>query len=330
VLTVRQEIDTERWKRRASRRGDQHVMRPARLREGRWETATGSCTLSRRRKRAAYRLPGSMRGSALYPERPLFCWARTTRRGGNPLLPDELGAGEAVAAVFRKSRLPAGVTVTALAASGETASYETILAYEGPVWSEAQVSTRITGIPAACYSDDRVHPIIRIRTTAADGLPYELSATSSAQTARAPTVWSGCDRQGMGARLSVRNQRDDARLAGRCPPRVEINRGAARFCASLCLSPTRCPANALCGDDFIVLSPRKRRAGDRSKRRPLSGTNAWAARGVIMGTRPPNANAERRAGNRKLETKTLCRVWMCMPLSKARVLRIPCCCRLPR
>jgi len=181
VRTVcRQEIDTGiAWKRSGEPGAATNMvmLTGGDLREGRWETLDRIVhPFATAESGAAYRFAGV--DEVFVPfilKDGSSCWGTNhTARWQSAACQDELGAGEAVSAVFRKSRLPAGVTVTALAASGETASYETILAYEGPVWSEAQVSTRITGIPAACYSDDRVHPIIRIRTTAADGLPYEL------------------------------------------------------------------------------------------------------------------------------------------------------------
>ncbi|MDD3546321.1 MAG: hypothetical protein PHG96_13325, partial [Kiritimatiellae bacterium] len=85
-----------------------------------------------------------------------------------------LGTGEEVAAVMRASQLPAAVKLTAVAGSGETESYEVDLAYDGPVWKVWEVTTRMAGVPAVCYGDDRVNPIIRVRTSADDGLSYEL------------------------------------------------------------------------------------------------------------------------------------------------------------
>ncbi len=85
-----------------------------------------------------------------------------------------LGGGETLSVTLRKSQLPSSLWLQVRAASGEEAEYEMPLAYDGPVWDEYEVSTRVTDVPAVCYADDRVHPIIRIRTSAPDQLSYEL------------------------------------------------------------------------------------------------------------------------------------------------------------
>jgi len=73
--------------------------------------------------------------------------------------------------------LPAKVVLTATAAeSGESAEFSAAAAYDGPVWSEYEISSRMTGLQAACYGDDKVHPIIRVKTSAADGLKYTLNS----------------------------------------------------------------------------------------------------------------------------------------------------------
>ncbi len=101
------------------------------------------------------------------------CWG--TNHVARWTLGDTLvGTGPSLALTVRTSALPARLGVDAEAASGEKARYETGLNYDGPVWAEYDVSSRLTGVPAGCYEDDRVHPIIRIRTSAADGLQYEL------------------------------------------------------------------------------------------------------------------------------------------------------------
>jgi len=86
----------------------------------------------------------------------------------------KVGEGESWAATLRASALPSHVGVRVRAATGEEAVYEAPLVYDGLVWAEHEISSRVTGLPAACYADDRVQPIIRIRTSAEDGLAYEL------------------------------------------------------------------------------------------------------------------------------------------------------------
>ena len=195
----------------------------------------------------------------------------------------ELGSGGTLATVFRKSQLPAGVTVTAAAASGETAGYETVLTYDGPVWSEAEVSTRITGIPAACYVDDRVHPIIRVRTTAADGLPYDLVCdfefTDGSRTNRTDQLVT--DRGWARVHLSEMEAGTLARLSWSLRHHgVEVNRGAARFLREpfTCLPDTVSGETLKCGDEFVVLVASKASRGDPVEPTDvLSGTN-----GVVL------------------------------------------------
>ncbi len=290
VRTVcRQEIDTGMAWKRSGEPGaatNMVMLTGGDLREGRWETLdriVHPCATAE--SGAAYRFAGV--DEVFVPfilKDGSSCWGTNhTARWQSAACQDDLGAGEAVSAVFRKSRLPAGVTVTALAASGETASYETILAYEGPVWSEAQVSTRITGIPAACYSDDRVHPIIRIRTTAADGLPYELvcdiERADGSRTNRVERLVT--DKGWARVYLDETEAGSLARLAWSLRHHgVEINRGAARFLREpfACLPDAVSGETLKCGDDFVVLVASKASRGDPVEvPAALSGTN-----GVVL------------------------------------------------
>ncbi|HQL50559.1 MAG TPA: hypothetical protein PLR91_05120 [Kiritimatiellia bacterium] len=290
VRTVcRQEIDTGMAWKRSGEPGaatNMVMLTGGDLREGRWETLDRIVhPFATAESGAAYRFAGV--DEVFVPfilKDGSSCWGTNhTARWQSAACQDELGAGEAVSAVFRKSRLPAGVTVTALAASGETASYETILAYEGPVWSEAQVSTRITGIPAACYSDDRVHPIIRIRTTAADGLPYELvcdiERADGSRTNRVERLLT--DKGWARVYLDETEAGSLARLAWSLRHHgVEINRGAARFLREpfACLPDAVSGETLKCGDDFVVLVASKASRGDPVEvPAALSGTN-----GVVL------------------------------------------------
>lgn len=329
VRTVcRQEIDTGiAWKRSGEPGAATNMvmLTGGDLREGRWETRDRIVhPFATAESGAAYRFAGVDEVFVPFTLKDgSSCWGTNhTARWKSAACQDELGAGEAVAAVFRKSRLPAGVTVTAEAASGETASYETVLAYEGPVWSEAQVSTRITGIPAACYADDRVHPIIRIRTTAADGLPYELvcdiERADGTRTNRVERLVT--DKGWARVYLDETEAGTLARLAWSLRHHgVEINRGAARFLREpyACLPDAVSGETLKCGDDFIVLIASKASRGDPVEAPvALSGTNGVVLLdGFIYGGTP---NAERRTlnvepgtGNLKPETlkpETFCRV----------------------
>ncbi|MDX9792974.1 MAG: hypothetical protein RBU24_05685 [Kiritimatiellia bacterium] len=329
VRTVcRQEIDTGMAWKRSGEPGaatNMVMLTGGDLREGRWETLDRIVhPFATAESGAAYRFSGVDEVFVPFTLKDgSSCWGTNhTARWQSAACQDELGAGESVSAVFRKSRLPAGVTVTAAAASGETASYETVLAYEGPVWSEAQVSTRITGIPAACYTDDRVHPIIRIRTTAADGLPYELVCDiERADGTRTNRVERLVTEKGW-ARVYLDETEAGtlARLAWSLRHHgVEINRGAARFLREpfACLPDAVSGETLKCGDDFVVLVASKASRGDPVEApAALSGTNGVVLLdGFIYGGTP---NAERRTlnvepgtGNLKPETlkpETFCRV----------------------
>jgi hypothetical protein len=180
VRTVcRQEIDTGLAWKRAGEPGvatNVAMITGGDLRAGRWE----------RRDRRIHAFATAESGSAyrFVGVKDIFvpftfndasvCWGTnhvTKWQVGNRVI----GEGEKVLDTLRTSALPAQLSVQAKAATGEEAVYETQLTYDGPVWSEYEVSSRITGVPAVCYADDRVHPIIRVRTSAVDGLVYELA-----------------------------------------------------------------------------------------------------------------------------------------------------------
>jgi len=73
--------------------------------------------------------------------------------------------------------LPAQVALTIISDNGgERAEHTAAIDYQGPVWSEYELSSRMTGVQAACYGDDKIHPIIRVKTSARDGLEYTLNS----------------------------------------------------------------------------------------------------------------------------------------------------------
>jgi hypothetical protein len=197
VRTVcREQIDTGVAWKRAGEQGvakDVVMVTGGDLRVGRWEwlgrrlqpfaTAAGG---------AAYRFSGVADVFV-----PFVCLDESACWGTNHVsrwkIGDQLvGTGSKVDLIQCSSALPAPLTLCAEAASGEQARFETRLSYDGPVWAEYDVSTRVTGVPAVCYTDDRVHPIIRIRTSAEDGLAYELESdilwVSGEHTKRTDTV----------------------------------------------------------------------------------------------------------------------------------------------
>jgi len=289
VRTVcRQEIDTGLAWKRADEPGaatNMVMLTGGDLREGRWETLDRIIhPFATAESGAAYRFSGVDEVFVPFTLKDASsCWGTNHVAHWRVRTGQELGSGGTLATVFRKSQLPAGVTVTAAAASGETAGYETVLTYDGPVWSEAEVSTRITGIPAACYADDRVHPIIRIRTTAADGLPYDLVCdfefTDGSRTNRTDRLvtdkgWARVHlnemEAGTLARLSWSLRHHD----------VEVNHGAARFLREpfTCLPDAVSGETLKCGDEFVVLVASKASRGDPVESTVvLPGTN-----GVVL------------------------------------------------
>ena len=88
-----------------------------------------------------------------------------------------LGTGKSIEKCLPAISLPAkaGLTLTAIE-SGECAEYSAVIDYKGPVWHEYEISSRISSLQAACYSDDKVHPIVRVKTTADDRLEYTLNS----------------------------------------------------------------------------------------------------------------------------------------------------------
>ncbi len=181
VRTVcREEIDTGlAWKRsgEAGVAKDVVMITGGDLRSGRWEVQERRVhPYATAVSGAAYRFAGV--GEVFVPyvcKDETSCWG--TNHTARWLVGNRtVGEGAAANVTLRSSVLPARLALNARAATGEEGQYETLLAYDGPVWSEYEISTRITGVPAVCYGDDRVHPIIRVRTTAADGLVYNLES----------------------------------------------------------------------------------------------------------------------------------------------------------
>ncbi len=90
----------------------------------------------------------------------------------------DAGGGSDLAVTVASVNLPAQVTLTLTASeSGESDQYSEIFDYSGPVWREFAVTSRMSGMPAACYADDKVHPIIRVKSSAGDDFDYQLDST---------------------------------------------------------------------------------------------------------------------------------------------------------
>lgn len=179
IRTVcRQEIDTGlAWKRvnEAGVATDVVMVTGGDMRDGRWEWIDRRVhPFATAESGAAYRFRGldevfvpfvARDGSACWGTNHVARWRLDGRAAGE---------GSTFETTLRASALPLRLGVTAQALTGEEESFEVALAYDGPVWSEVDVTTRVTGVPAVCYGDDRVRPVIRVRTSASDRLSYEL------------------------------------------------------------------------------------------------------------------------------------------------------------
>ena len=89
------------------------------------------------------------------------------------------GNGLTNTVTLRTTALPAELklSVKAEGEEGVAAEHTAQLTFDGPIWEEYDVTSRITGLPAVCYPDDSVKPIIRVRTTAPDGMEFALEGT---------------------------------------------------------------------------------------------------------------------------------------------------------
>jgi hypothetical protein len=193
IMTVcRQKIDTGlAWKRVGEPGTATNVtmVTGGDLRVGRWERRDRTLhPFATVESGAAYRFAGMedmfvpftlKDGSACWGTNHTARWEVVSRGQGSGSRGQgagvrKLGEGETVTAVILASQLPASAKLTAAASSGETEVYGVDIEYDGPVWNVWDVTTRMAGVPAVCYEDDRVNPIIRMRTSANDGMPYEL------------------------------------------------------------------------------------------------------------------------------------------------------------
>lgn len=297
VRTVcRQEIDTGLAWKRAGESGiatNVVMVTGGELRAGRWEWRERRLhPFATAESGAAYRFVGVDDVFVPFTLRDgTSCWG-TNHVVRWQLGQDVIGEAETVQTTVRTSSLPRTVTVQARAASGEEASYDLPLAYDGPVWSEAEVSSRITGVPAVCYADDRIHPIIRVRTTADDGLRYELVSEfewlSGERTNRVDTLVTD---KGW-ARVYLTEMEVDglARLTWslrHCG--VELSKGTTRFLREpYDVLPDAVSGETLkAGDAFVVLVAPKASRGDPQAAAVSAGTNGvLLLDGFLYGAEP--------------------------------------------
>lgn len=268
---VRQEIDTGLAWKRVGEKGvaaDVAMITGGDLREGRWEwrdRRLQPCAVATGGK--AYRFVGTDDVFVPFELRDASaCWGTNHvarwQVGGR-----DAGEGPQAGVTLRASALPAPLALKVRAATGDEAQFDSALSYAGPVWAQYEVSSRVTGLPAACYADDRVQPIVRIRTTAADGLDYEFVAETRAASGRPDRRVETVRTDKGWARIylgefeagSVSNVTWSLRHAG-----AEISRGRVEFQRE----PFRTLPSALsgetlkAGDAFVVL------VADKASREP--------------------------------------------------------------
>ncbi len=284
VRTVcRQEIDTGLAWKRAGESGmatNVVMLTGGDLRNGRWER--------RDRRINAFATAESGRAYRFVGVKEVFvpftlkdesvCWG-TNHVARWQLGKRVLGEGEKLSETLLASAMPAQLSLLAKAGSGEEATFDTPLTYDGPVWSEYEVTSRVTGVPAVCYADDRVHPIIRVRTSAEDGLVYELASeiqwATGKSSNRADRIvsdkgWSRVYLTEMEAG-SVSRVTWSLRHCG-----VELSKGAARFMHEpFGQLPDAVSGETLkAGDEYVVLVASKASRGEPAAARAVKGTNA--------------------------------------------------------
>ncbi len=283
VRTVcRQEIDTGLAWKRAGEPGvatNMMMLTGGDMYDGRWERSDRRLhPFATAESGAAYRfrgvdevfVPYTLKdGSSCWGTNHLARW----QVGGRGI-----GEGESVSVTLRASSLPSQVKLLAMAATGEEGTFEKLLTYDGPVWSEVEVTSRMTGVPAVCYADDRVHPIIRVRTSAADGLAYELVSeiqrASGEHTNRVDALVT--DRGWARVYLEEMEAGGLVRLSWSLRHNgVEISKGATRFMREPydVLPDTVSGETLKAGGEFVVLLASKASRGDPVTPPPAMGTN---------------------------------------------------------
>ncbi len=101
-------------------------------------------------------------------------WGVLSGRAG-----DEAGSRSDGLVVIPRSRLPMTAELKVTAEGGESDFYRLEVKAGQAVWAEYALSARVTSLPAVCYGEDKVRPIIRVRSTAPDELRYDLKVTLS-------------------------------------------------------------------------------------------------------------------------------------------------------
>ena len=180
ILTVcRQEIDTGvAWKHPGASElaSEVTLVTGGDLKTGRWERKDRRVhPFAETSFGRSYRFAGQEGCFVPYAlENEGHCWGTnavcTWKIAG---LPDTL-KGDKVSVTLLTSRMPIRVESILTAATGETLAYPFDITYDGPVCTEEYVTTRVAGLPSICMEDERIRPMIRMRTSAKDGLTYEV------------------------------------------------------------------------------------------------------------------------------------------------------------
>ncbi len=193
------------------------------------------------------------------------------------------GASNVLATTVASVNLPAKAALTAIARkSGVSETYFEQLDYNGPVWSEYAISSRMSGITAACYGEDKIHPIVRVKTSAVDGLLYTLDSEIELVSGR-KIVNSGeiQTHQGWGRRylceLTAGNVKCISWSLKHCG--CELTSGKVLFQSD----PFEVVPDAVSGelfkkgDDFVVLVVSK-----RSAEREVTNSSVGDGKGVLF------------------------------------------------
>ena len=289
IRTVcRQEIDTGLAWKRAGETGiatNVVMVTGGDLCDGRWEWRNRALhPYATAQIGRSYRFRGTDEVFVPYTLRDTTaCWGTNyVVRWQAGTMPEQEGAAAGtLPVILRKSALPAPLTLRAVSACGEKAEYTTVLQDDGRVWAEYGVTTRITDVPAVCYDDDRVRPIIRIRSSALDGMAYELvSEIERLGGEREETTYTLVTERGW-ARVYLTTFRvgEVARViwslrhAG-----VEIGRGCLRFLREpVAVLPDVVSGGLLkVGPDFVVLVASRTARDTEPLSVPQIGTNGVA------------------------------------------------------
>ncbi|MDA3923430.1 MAG: hypothetical protein PF904_01865 [Kiritimatiellae bacterium] len=177
----RQKIDTGvAWKREGEEgvAADVKMITGVNMSEGRMESSDRNvqpfCTVT---SGEAYRFAGVDTSFVPFDFKSRsVCWSGSYNLFWN-VADKVVGSEKQFKQTVASVNLPAKLSLTMTAdENGESAQHIASIDYNGPVWSEYAISSRMTGLEAACYGNDKIHPIVRVKTSAKDGLEYTLKS----------------------------------------------------------------------------------------------------------------------------------------------------------